>query len=139
MKNDRKHKIALKVACRVMGIADIGEVCGRDMSPTTRAARALFIAMCRHHGHHAAPATLAQISVCLGRTPTAASHLHRMLTGEPGIALTRLAERWHAALDGERVKGDSKLAMAATLEVAPEVAAECGVGVTNGKPIGGGA
>ena len=132
MRTDQKHKIALKVACRVMGLADVDAVCGRDMSPTTRAARALFVALCRSHGHHAAPATLAQIAVCVGRTPAAAGHLRRLVTGEPGIELTRLASRWHAALDGERIKGDAKLAMAATREVAPEIADECGREVSNG-------
>jgi len=115
-------KTTLRVACDVIHLAPYKHVVGTTKTPAAKITRALFYAMCRKHGHPAAPLTLADIVETLGRERSAASNLKMLVSGEAGKAVAALAVKWHDALDGKSIQHDARLVMAAALEVCPETA-----------------
>lgn len=124
MNKQQKHKAALRVACRVIGLAKMDVVCGNSRQPEAKATRALFYALCRNYWAKGAPASQADISIALGRSASNSYRVSQLVSGEPGIATTAVADAWHAAMRGEKVKVKNETVVEAVREVAGELADE---------------
>lgn len=124
------HAATLRAACRVIGLARYSDVVGSSRSYEAKATRTLFVALCRRHYHHGAPATYIEIAVAMGRTRDSQSFVSKMISGEPGPAMAKLARAWHELLDGGPLTKSLALTVAALKEVAPQLAealdADCG-------------
>lgn len=118
MNKQQRHKAALRVAVRVIGLTKFEDVTSGSRRPEVKATRTLFTALCRHFHAKGSPVTYGEIATVFGRVAVSGNRISQLLRGEPGLATTEVARAWHAGMAGERVKVKHDTVVQAVREVA---------------------